>query len=509
MKKIFEVVASIDIGSNYLRLIIAQINIDGSINVLEELVKTTNIGKDTFSKGRIAVSTIRETCETLKGFTILMKEYKVKNYKAVATSGIREAENREYIIEQIRLASGMRVKIINSAEERFYIYKDLRNYYTSEGSRVLKESIIVNITSGGIEVSTYEKGKLMFTEYLKLGPSRLREVLGDLETKIISFPSIMEEFLESKMYLLKSKIKEMNIKNFIGLGGELNTILQLCKGKEKDFIRREDIVRFYNDICNKTNEQIVDAYKIPIKKAELLLPSIIILNYFLKITNTKGIYAPKASLRYGILCDISDDLFHKERKNESLDDIINSVWYIALKYGVDEKHGKQIEKIALSIFDQTKKLHKLGDRERLYLQVASILHDSGNYVSFSDHEIHSYNIIITQSIMGLSDSEVILIANIVRYHINELPNYNYGSYQRLSNEDKITVSKLTAILKIAESLDISHKQKIADINIVNSQDKLLLKIYSQKDNLLEQWSFMNSREFFQEVMGIELEIKAQ
>lgn len=508
MKKNFEVVASIDIGSNYLRIVIAQINICGRIDVLDELVKTTNIGKDTFSKGRIAVSTIRETCEILKGFAILMKEYKIKNYKAVATSGIREAENREYIIEQIRLASGIRVKIINNAEERFYIYKDLRNNDTSEGSIVLKESIIVNITSGSIEVSTYENEKLKFTEYIKLGPLRLGEVLGDLETKTISFPKIMEEFIESKMYLLKSKIKEMTIKNFIGLGGELNTILKLCRSNDKDFIKSEEIVRLYDDIYSKSNEQIVEYYKIPIKKAELLLPFVLILNYFLKITNAEGIYTPKATLRYGILDDILDDLFSNERKNKSLDDIINSVWYIALKYGVDKKHGKQVEKISLSIFDQTKKLHKLGDRERLYLQVASILHDSGNYVSFSDHEIHSYNIIITQSIMGLSDSEIMLIANIVKYHTNELPNYNYGSYKKLNDEDKITVSKLTAILKIAESLDISHKQKITDINIVNSQDKLLLKIYSLKDTLLEKWNFMDSKEFFQEVMGIQLELKS-
>ena len=509
MKKNFEVVASIEIGSNYLRIIIAQINIDGSIDLLDELVKATNIGKDTFSKGRIAVSTIRETCETLKGFAMLMKEYKVKNYKAIATSGIREAENKEYIIEQIRLISGIKVKIINSAEERFYMYKDLRNYDTGEGSIVLKESIIVNTTSGGIEVSTYEKGKLKFTEYIKLGPLRIRKVLGDLETKTISFPKIMEEFIESKMYLLKSQIEEMNIKNFIGLGGELSTILQLCKSKEKNFVKSEDIIKLYDSVYNMSNEQIIDTYKIPIKKAELLLPSILILNYFLKITNSKGIYTPKATTRYGVLYDILDNSFHKERKDESLEDIINSVWYIAFKYGVDKKHGKHIEKMALSIFDQTKKLHKLGDRERLYLQVASILHDSGNYVSLSDHEIHSYNIIVTQQIMGLSDSEIILIANIARYHANDLPNYNYGTYNRLSDEDKITVSKLTAILKIAESLDISHKQKITAINIVNFQDKLLLKVYSKKDILLEKWSFMDSKEFFQEVVGIELEIKEQ
>jgi exopolyphosphatase/guanosine-5'-triphosphate,3'-diphosphate pyrophosphatase len=507
MKKKFEVIASIEIGSNYLRIIIAQINIDGSIHVLEELVKATNIGKDTFSKGRIAVSTIRETCESLKGFALLMREYKVNSYIAVATSGIREAENREYIIEQIRLASGVKVKIINSAEERFYIYKDLKNHDASEGSVVLKESIIVNITSGGIEVSTYEKGKLKFTEYIKLGPLRIREVLGDLEDKTISFPKIMEEFIEGKIYLLKSKIKEINIKNFIGLGGELNTILQLCTNIEEDFIKGEDIVRLYNDVYNKCTEQIAEVYKIPMKKAELLLPNILILNYFLKVTDVKGIYIPKATLRYGILYSILDDLFNKERKNEAIDDIINSVWYIAMKYGVDKKHGKQVGKIALSIFDQTKKLHKLGDRGRLYLQVASILHDSGNYVGFNDHEIHSYNIIITQSIMGLSDSEIMLIANIARYHANELPNYNYGSYKRLSDEEKITVSKLSAILKIAESLDISHKQKITDINVINSQDKLLLKICSTRDNLLEKWSFINNKEFFQEVMGIELELK--
>lgn len=509
MKSSFEIVASIDIGSNYLRIIIAQINLDGSINVLEDLVKATNIGKDTFSKGRIAVSTIRETCEVLKGFAMLMKEYNVKTYKAVATSGIREAENREYIIEQIKIISGIKMEIINSAEERFFIYKDLRNHDTSEGSILLKESIIVNITSGRVEVSTYEKGKLKFTEYIKLGPLRLREILGHLERKTISFPKIMEEFIESKMNLLKPKIDEMNIKNFIGLGGELNTILQLCKGKEENFIKIEDIKKFYKNIYDMSNEQIVDTYKVPIKKAELLLPSILILNYFLKITGAKGIYVPKANLRYGVLYDISDDLFHKERKNESLDDIINSVWYIALKYGVDKKHGKQIEKISLSIFDQTRKLHKLSNRERLYLQVASILHDVGNYVNFSEHEMHSYNIIITQNIMGFSDREMILIANIARYHTNELPNYNYGSYNKLSTEDKIIVSKLSSILKIAESLDISHKQKITDINTLYFENKLLFKVCSKKDKLLEQWSFINNKEFFQEVMGIELEIKVQ
>ncbi|EGW39441.1 ppx/GppA phosphatase domain protein, partial [Desulfosporosinus sp. OT] len=143
-----EIVAAINVGSDFLRMSIAQINPDGSQMILEDTSLPNNIGKDTYAKRRISPKTIKETCAGLKGFSKLMKDYGVKIYRAVATSGLHEADNRDYIIEQIRLIAGINVEIINNVQERFLIYKALRNHLNEFNNLDLTDSIIVNLTSG-------------------------------------------------------------------------------------------------------------------------------------------------------------------------------------------------------------------------------------------------------------------------------------------------------------------------------------------------------------------------
>ena len=505
-KKTNEVVAAINVGSDFLRMSIAQLNPDGTLMILEDTSLPNNIGKDTYTKRRISPKTIKETCAGLKGFSKLMKDYGVGIYRAVATSGLHEADNRDYIIEQIRLVAGIDVEIINNVQERFLIYKALRNYLNEIDNLDLTDSIIVNLTSGGVEISMYADG-LKFTEYLKMGPLRLREILSTLETKTISFPKVMEEYIESKIYLLKPKMKKMHIKNFIGLGSYLSTILEMCDLGNQAYISKERLEELYLEVQGMNTDQMVDAFKVSCAKAELLLPAILIFHSFLSKTKAKGIYAPMITNRQGILYGLIDKLYEIPRKTNAENDIISSVWYMAEKYGVDKKHASYVEKMSLSLFDKTWNYHRLGDQEKLYLQVAAILHDSGNYVSLSDHGTHSSNIIRTQSIMGFSDKELELIANIAKYHTTRIPTYSDRSYYVLSHHDKILVSKLSSILKIAESMDISHMQKICNIEILVSDDTLQLSLISNKDILLETWDIMNNVEFFQEVMGIRIELK--
>lgn len=161
-------VAAIDVGSNFLRMIIAQILPDGKIIPLDDLRKSTHIGRDTFSHGRISAESIHQTCDTLTGFCKLMQDYKVKNYRAVSTTGIREAENQQYVLEQIRLRTGLTVGIINNAQERFLMYKAVREHLPTPKKISTKGALILDIGSGGVEVSTYNEGKLKFMEYIKI-----------------------------------------------------------------------------------------------------------------------------------------------------------------------------------------------------------------------------------------------------------------------------------------------------------------------------------------------------
>lgn len=161
-----------------------------------------------------------------------MKDYKVNSYRAVSTSGIREAENREYVLDQIKTRTGLEVEVINNAQERFLMSKAIRNYMSSEMKFLDKGTLIVDIRSGGVEISVYDKGDLKLTEYLKIGSLRLKEILASLERRSLDFPGLMQEFIDSRIDFMKQILPKFNIKGFVGLGGELKTIIELSSKKK-------------------------------------------------------------------------------------------------------------------------------------------------------------------------------------------------------------------------------------------------------------------------------------
>jgi exopolyphosphatase/guanosine-5'-triphosphate,3'-diphosphate pyrophosphatase len=506
MNKKKELFAAIDVGSNSIRIAIAQINIDGNIDIIEDLKVQSYIGRDTFSYGRIQVDTIHETCDMLKGFVQIMKDYRIKNYRAVCTSGIREAENKEYVLEQIRIRTGLELEIINNAQERFLMYQAIREIIVESKKSLEKNMFIMDIRAGGIEISVFSKGSLKFTEYIKIGSLRLREILASLERKTLDFPSIMEEFIESRIHFYKTQLQAMNINAFIGLGGELRSIIEICnnkyKTKDDNFLTKLSLEKLYENIKLMTTDQITSEFNLTREDAQVLLPCVVLFYKFLQTTKANGIIAPLVSLRNGILSDFADEFNKSDNKYETISDILSSVWYTAEKYFIDTVHCKHIEKLSLSIYDQTTKIHRLGDRERLYLRVASILHDIGKYMNLSKHDLHSLNIIRAQDIMGFSDREREIVANIARYHSEEIPQKLHENYLLLEDRDQIIVSKLAGIIRISEALDISHRQKIQEINITNTERELILNVKINEDILLEEWSFASHMTFFEEVMGI-------
>jgi len=501
-----ETVAAIDVGSNFLRMMVAEITAEGKILPLEDVWKPTQIGRDTFATGEIEIQSIHTLCETLKGFQMLMKDYRVKHYHAVATSGVREAQNREYVLDQIRVRAGLDVGIINNAEERFYEFKALRDNLANVRRMRHEGILIISIGMGGVEISVYNEGMLQFTEYVKVGSLRLMEILADLERLTLDFPRVIEEFLESKVYLLESLNRNIDIKNVIGLGGELSSILNLCRinklTQEDKFLHREVLEKMYARLHTMTTEQIISAYRLHRNEAEILVPSAIIFRRFLRATKAEGIHVPMVSLRHGLLANMVDEWFDTIRKYDFINDIVSSVRYLGRKFHFDEEHAAQVENLSLNIFDQIKRVHKLGDRERLYLQVAAILHDVGKYININQHDMHSCNIIRYQEIMGFSNRELNLIANIARYHSEDYPHRWHDNYRLMDEGDKIIVSKLVAILKLADALDISHKKQVVSLDITVSGRDICFNTKVRGDILLENWDFNNQSTFFEEVYGL-------
>ena len=136
------------------------------------------------------------------------------------------------------------------------------------------------------------------------------------------------------------------------------------------------------------------------------------------------------------------------------------------RYRFDHDHGHHVAKLATRLFDELREEHGLGDRDRLLLQVAALLHDVGIYVSLRAHHKHSQYILAASQIFGLSDEETAVVSNIARYHRRGLPQRTHVPYVALDREDRMIVNKLAAILRVANALDAEHAQRSAIVRVI-------------------------------------------
>ncbi|WHH60708.1 HD domain-containing protein [Petroclostridium sp. X23] len=501
-----EIIAGIDVGSHALRMKVAEVEEGKRIRLLEVLRQPISLGKDTFAMGKVSFETVDETCEILKGFKRLMSDYHIKTYRAVATSAIREAKNRDYIIDQIKLKTGLNMDVISNSEERFLTYKSIDEKIPNYQKIKDEGAMILDIGSGSIQVSIYSEGSLVFSQNIKLGSLRIREVLSSIEGRTLNFPRILEEYIASNIDRLKIFQSQDTYKHFIALGGEIKTISKLCNhgGKHHSLasIRKEDFESVYKKLMYKSTHSITKEYGISFERADILLPSMMLFKKFMDMTAAKGIHVPLVSLSDGIISDITDKCFNTNRKKVFEQDIISSARFISKRYRYDQAHAEDVEVKALFLFDELSKLHGLGHEERLLLQLAAILHDTGKFIDMNQHYIHSYEIIMASDLIGISKESLTVIANVARYHSRVVPHYTHENYQKLDEKTRIIVAKLVAIIRLADALDRSHKQKLKDMKVQLEEKRVIIRVDAVEDALLEEWTFETKAEFFQEVFGV-------
>lgn len=505
MKNSTKLVAAIDIGSHALYLKIVEMDQNARMKVLENIRRTISLGRDTFAIGKINFETLNETCEILKGFKQMMADYKIKSYTAVATSAIREATNRDYILDQIKLKTGLNINVLTNSEERYLAFQAINDHVAAFNELRKENCIIIDIGSGSIQFSIYDDDKLILSKNIKLGSLRIREILSKLEGRTLNFPKVMEEYIESNIDNFILFQNNRVFKHLIAIGGEIKLINKLCTAKDReDFnqsILRADFLDRYNELLYLSPHTIIKKYHVPQENSDILLPTMMVLKKFIDVTTSDKIYTPTINLVDGVISEMLEK--NKQEETNILEaDVLSLCRTIGAKFKYQQEHAEDVENKSLILFNSLKKLHGLGKRERTLLQLAAILHDIGKFISYSNHYVNSYNAIMSSDILGLNETELKIVANIAKYHSTISPSLNHESYMSLDGASRLIVSKLVAIIRIADALDRSHKQKITDIKVKYAGKEVIITVSSTEDILLEQWTFELKSEFFKEVFGV-------
>lgn len=503
--------AAIDVGSYELAMKIFELSERKGMREIEHIRHRIELGTDTYTSEKVSYERVDELCKVLREFADIMKGYRVDAYKAYGTSAIREAENTAILLDQIRIRTGIQIEVISNSEQRFLDYKSIASKGVVFNSIIEKGTTIVDIGGGSIQISVFDKDSLVSTQNLRLGILRMREKIMKLRPKNAQVEELVEEMISNQIYNFKKMyLKEYDIQNIIVVDDYVAPVLKKMTGKnsEKGYIAAEDYYHFVDAFHKKNIDDLTEYLGIAEENIFLLFLSGILIRKLAKVMEAEYIWAPGATLCDGMAYEYAEQNKIIAPAHNFEQDIIACAQNISKRYMGSRKRGETLEKITLAIFDSMRKIHGLGNRERLLLRIAALLHDCGKYISLSAVAVSSYNIVMATEIIGLSHMEREMIANVVKYNYLDFDYYEeISKATAIDQQSYLTIAKLTAIIRIANALDKSHKQKFKDIKAVLKDDQLLITVDNSVDITLEKGLFQEKANFFEEVYSVRPVIK--
>ncbi len=509
--------ASIDVGSFELELGIYEISDKTGFRSIDHVKHVIALGGETHLTGKISYGRMEEMCTILADFLRIMKGYKVQDYRAYATSAFREARNSQIVLEQIRVRTGIEVRIISNSEQRFICHKAIAAKDAEFQKVIQKGTAIVDAGFGSMQVSLFDKDALVSTQNLSLGILHIRERLMQAKASAEVERSLVTEMVDNELVTFrKMYLKDREIRNLIAIGEPILSLRLHGDALERDDqVSKAEVDEAYEKLSGMTRDQMEDMFNVSAGFAPMLFPTAAIYKRVMEITGAETLWIPGIRLVDGIAADYADVKKILKFNHNFNNDIIVTARGMAKRYKCHMSHVQHVECAALRIFDCLKKYHGLKERERLLLQIAANLHSCGNFVTMRDATESAYNIIMATEIIGLSHLEREIVANVVRYLVKS---FRYDEmeveartsvYSRLVNPQRpeLTIAKLIAILRLANSMDRSHKGKLSDCKLSIRENKLVISTDYEGDVTSESMSIAEKGDFFEEIYGIKPVLK--
>jgi exopolyphosphatase/guanosine-5'-triphosphate,3'-diphosphate pyrophosphatase len=484
---------------------VAEIVAGSPVRILEEASRGILLGKDTFTHGRIGAATMEATLRALQGFRRILEGYGVTRYRAVATSAVREAANRDPFLDRIRLRAGIDVEVIDGSEENRLTYLAVREALKDHEALVAPASLLVEVGGGSADISFLRRGEPARSGTYALGSIRMRQSLASWHGSHDRRMRLLRRHIQNVVEDIRREIPMKDASQFIAFGGDVRFAAGRILGEKGEgagvkTVGRDAFLAFCDEAVADDVDQLVERYHLPPAEAETLVPALLAYRALLAETSADTITIPEASLRAGLLLEMI-----RAEEGRGIEDfhrqVMASAEALGEKYRYDAPHARNVAQLAVRLFDELRSEHGLGDRDRLLLEVAALLHDVGIYVNLQGHHKHSQYLLAASEIFGLSREDMAVVSNVARYHRRATPQKSHLLYMALDREGRVAVAKMAAILRIANALDADHLQKIKDVRVVKEEDAWAVEVTGAGDMTMERLATLARSDLFTEVFG--------
>ena len=486
-------IAAIDIGTNSIHMIVVQVRPDLSFEVIDREKDMVRLGAGGLDGRSLTPTAMAAGIQTMAKFKRLADSHKVDEIVAAATSATREADNGGDFIAEVDRQTGIRIRVISGTEEARLIHM-AAGYGVDVGGST---AAVIDIGGGSVEVTLGTATQLTLGKSFKVGVIRLTEGFVKSDPLSGRDERRLVKHLNRVMGAYLDQVAARGFERVIGTSGtilSLGSVAGSQRGGPPEDLRNlrvstRSIHRLRKQIVGADIEERLAIPGLDPRRADLSVAGSVLLDTILRRLGAEELTLCDLALREGLVLDYIHRNSARIRKVERYPDVRRrSIVELGERCGYWSEHAQQVARLALSIFDQTRSVHGLTDREREWLEFGALLHDVGVHISYERHHRHSYYLIKNGDLRGFDPAEIEIIALLARYHRQATPKKSHEGYRELSGPLRRTVRTLSAMVRLAEGLDRSHAQALTGIDLYPRDDDYLARLRTSGDAELELWA---------------------
>ncbi|RRG10776.1 MAG: exopolyphosphatase [Lactobacillus sp.] len=478
-----------------------------SLQTIEQASAPVVLGDHLFTSGGIDPQMVDEAIIKLRDFQQLIHDDGVEQTQVVVSHAVSQAENISFVQDQIYVQTGLTMTPLTVNEELMYRFQASAVLLPHFKKMASKGTILIQIGASVITMMVCEEERVTLVRELPLGPLRVAQILAGMERQVASYEEVLDDYLSSKLMDIWRMMPTHHFDRVILMGSKLTLLEEMIPTHKRDTsITHDQFDQRFSEVMKQSDQDLAE--HLPQMEVAEVAPTFLLLDQIFDHLHVKEICLTDIKLIDGLMVHLSDQKGHLKTNWDFNQVVIDEAKCIAQRYRVDQQHQQQVLKFAGQLFDRLKKLHGLGKEERLLLQLAAILQDTGVFLDAHRHSFHSEYIILASEILGLNRAEQTVVAAVARYHSATAPSLDLSQMHQVSAADRLRIAKLSAILRLADALDDSHQAKISKISLHLDTDQVVITAQSTRAITLEQWTFQHKANFFRKVYGLKAVLKS-
>ena len=506
-------IAALDLGSNSFHLLVADAHPDGTFEPLVAEKEILRLADIVTTQGRIGTEAASHAVEVVARFRALAESVGADEIVACATSAFRDADDSAEVVDRIEGEAGVRVNVISGKEEARLIFAAVRASVVIDPGPALA----LDLGGGSLELMVGDQGGMAWSTSVKLGVARLTAELvrgdpptdGDqrrLSRRLTSVLAPVAEEVES----LRPAHADRQQRHPQRLGPHGRGSPQRRRAG-----RRSTSSPPGARICSAIHEEIfsltaAERQRLPgvdARRADLLPAGSMLVTTVMELFGLDELTGCEWALREGMVLDAIGHHTQADWSGEPRTLRRESVLNLGRRCNWQEQHARQVARLAVDLFDGLAEVHRLGSHDRELLELGAQLHDIGEHVSVEGHDKHTAYLIQHGRLRGFAPDEVAVLASLGRFHRRGNPKLSFEPFGSLPPARRERVTKLIALLRIADGLDRNHACTVETLSVKVSERGVRLLVHASGDIDLELWGLRRKRELFERVFDRTLEVE--